>query len=79
MFLMKEEKFVTSPNHHSLPRAPEKELAISENLTEIILHQDKVHDVSTIPLRTIIHVEVRNRFPKLIGEGISGEKKSPRC
>lgn len=46
----------------------EKEHAMSENLTEIILDLDKLRDVSAITQGSIIHVEARNRFPKLIGE-----------
>ena len=41
---------------------------MSENLTEIILDLDKLRDVSAITQGSIIHVEARNRFPKLIGE-----------
>ena len=41
---------------------------MSENLTETILDLDKLRDVSAITQGAIIHVEARNRFPKLIGD-----------
>lgn len=41
---------------------------MSEKLTEITIDLDKMRDVSVVTEGSIIHVEARNRFPKLIGD-----------